>query len=76
MRHLRKVNQCKNSDHVSEPGPCQPVLVLQQMAPKDVFAECTIVFQDANLKIQAMAQLPVSACVQLPTMACYRSIIC
>lgn len=51
------------------------MLVLQQMAPEDVFAECRIVFQDPNLKIQDMAQLPVSACVQLPTMACYRPII-
>lgn len=51
------------------------MLVLEQRVPRDRFAECRIVFQDPNLKIQDMAQLPVSACAQLPTVACYRPII-
>lgn len=75
MKTLLKVNTCENSDRGSERGPCQPMLVLEQMVPRVRFAECRIVFQDPNLKIQDVAQLPVSACAQLPTMACYRPII-
>lgn len=66
-RNLLKAHQCERSDCDSKLGPCQPGLVLGRMVPRDLCAECRIVSQDPNLKIQDTVQLPVSACAQLPT---------
>lgn len=68
-RNLPRVNQCERSDRDSKLGPCQPVCVLERTVPvpRDLCAECRIVSQDPNLKIQDTVQLPVSACAQLPT---------
>lgn len=66
-RNLLQVHQCEGSDRDRKLGPCQPGLVLERRVPRDLCAECRIVSQDPNLKIQDTVQLPASACAQLPT---------
>lgn len=68
IRGLLKVNRCENSDCGSEQRPGRPMLVLEQMVPRDMLGETSSPNQNP-------AQLPVSTCVQFPITACFRSIL-